>query len=530
VAETRVRERVARSLPWIVGLLTAAYQLAFPLVIGRADESVLLVGATRIMAGDALYRDFFEFLTPLGFYFHAAVFAIGGTTLLAARVAAAVANAVTTGLVFALARRIAGPLEAAVAALMVAVVCLPAWPYASPHWLSTTLQLGVASVLLSERLRGSSRVRTAVAGVLGGTAFCVQQQRGVYIAAWAVTSILVLGFDHPSPVRWRTVRRELAWFAAGGVGATVLVLGYAAWASSPRALYDALVRFVFENYGGFVRPVPWASWAFLAKPWFATLWPRVFRWAPALLVVEGMTLLHAGLYGLFDRQERVRLCLLLLAMLSALSVRYFPDYIHVAYVMPFLLMPAARVLNALRSLPIVPRSIARGTAICLSAALLVVLLAEGGGSLARTRAAAPLTIDTPFGRLQGDAEQARLVAAVRSAVDRDPPGERLLYAFPGDAWLYLATGARNATPFAIIWPGYNSQAQFEQLLADVQRRRPGTLVVNTILGPDGDPMRRALERDYDVVAQLPGYRVYRRHDLPAPAGQRSGPPPSTRPR
>ena len=69
MAKTRVREGVACSLPWIVGLLSASYQLAFPLVIGRADESVLLVGATRIMAGDVIYRDFFEFLTPLGFYF-----------------------------------------------------------------------------------------------------------------------------------------------------------------------------------------------------------------------------------------------------------------------------------------------------------------------------------------------------------------------------------------------------------------------------------------------------------------------------
>src|SRR5262249_12374268 len=284
----------------------------------------------------------------------------------------------------------------------------------------------------------------------------------------------------------------------------------------PRALYDALLRFVFENYGGFVHPVPWASMAFLAKPWFATVWPRVFRWAPALLVVEGVTLLHAGWYGPFGRQGRVRAWLLLLALLSTLSVRYLADYIHVAYVMPFLLVPAARVLYAVRSLPIIPKSIARETAISVNAAFLVVLLAEGGGSLARARAAAPSTIDTPFGRLQGDADQARLVAAVRSAVDRDPPGDRLLYAFPGDAWLYLATGARNATPFAIIWPGYNSQAQFDELLGDVRRRRPGTLVVNTAIEPENNLGRRALERGYDVVAQLPGHRVYRRPDLSAP--------------
>jgi hypothetical protein len=519
VAETRVGEGVARSLPWIVGLLSASYQLALPLVIGQADESVLLVGATRVLAGDVIYRDFFEFLTPLGFYFYAAVFALVGTTLLAARVVTAATNAVASGLVFALARRIAGPLEAAVAALMVVVVCLPAWPYASPHWLSTTLHLGVASVLLSERRRHSSRLRPALAGVLGGAACCVQQQRGVYIAAWAVMGILVLAFDHPPRVRWRRAWREIAWLAASGFAVTGLVLGYAAWASTPRALYDALVRFVFENYGRSIAPVPWASLAFLAKPWLTTLWPRVFRWAPALLVVEGMTLLRAGLYGPLDRQERVRLCLLLLAMLSALSVRYFADYIHVAYVMPFLLIPAARVLHALRSLPVVPSSVARWTAIGVSAALLAVLLAEGGESLARAREAAPLTFDSAFGTLQGDAEQERLVAAVRSAVERDQSGERLLYVFPGDVWLYLATGARNPTPFAILWARYNSPAQIDEVLADVRRRRPGTLVINTVLAPEDNPVRRALERDYEVVAQLPAHRVYRRRDAAVPGGQ-----------
>src|SRR5262249_56545117 len=114
----------------IAGLRRGPYHLAFPLVIGRADESVLLGGAARILAGDVIYRDFFEFLTPLGFYFYAGVFAIGGTTLLTARVAAAVANGVSTRLVFALARRIARPLEAPVPALMVAVLCPPAWALA----------------------------------------------------------------------------------------------------------------------------------------------------------------------------------------------------------------------------------------------------------------------------------------------------------------------------------------------------------------------------------------------------------------
>lgn len=259
--------------PWFIGVLAAAYQLALPRVIGRADESVLLVGASRILAGEAIYRDFFGFLTPLAFYFYAGVFALGSTTLSAARVATAAATGVSTGLVFALARRIAGPLAAGVAALTTAIVCVSAWPSASLHWLSTTPHLGVASVILSERLHDSSRLRPALAGMLCGAAFCAQQQRGVYVGAWAALSTVVLAFDHPRHARWRGARRELARLAAGGLGATAPVLGYAAWEASPRAPYDATFRFVFENYGQSVEPVPWASLAFLASPWI----PEVVR-------------------------------------------------------------------------------------------------------------------------------------------------------------------------------------------------------------------------------------------------------------
>src|SRR5262249_59130623 len=95
----------------------------------------------------------------------------------------------------------------------------------------------------------------------------------------------------------------------------------------------------------------------------------------------------------------------------------------------------------------------------------------------------------------------------------------LLQRARADGGLYRATDARNPTPFAVLWTGYNSQAQLAEVLADIRRRRPGTLVVNTVTAPEGDPMRRALERDYDLVAELPGYRVYRHHDVAALGGQ-----------
>src|SRR5262245_54408886 len=148
----RLVSRAERALPWAVGALAVAYRLAYPLAIGPADESYLLFGARRVLAGEAIYRDFFEPLTPLAYQFYAVVLALGGETLRAARVADALVNAIGCGLLFVLARRIAGPAEAVVACVAFVMLALPCWPYASPHWLSTTLWLGVAAALLSERL------------------------------------------------------------------------------------------------------------------------------------------------------------------------------------------------------------------------------------------------------------------------------------------------------------------------------------------------------------------------------------------
>jgi hypothetical protein len=80
----------------------------------------------------------------------------------------------------------------------------------------------------------------------------------------------------------------------------------------------------------------------------------------------------------------------------------------------------------------------------------------------------------------------------------------------------LVIEARNATRFALLLVGYNSPAQIDEALADLRRRRPGVLVVNRIFAADDNPVRRAVEPDYELVARLPGYRVYRRHALAAP--------------
>ena len=489
-------------LPWVLGVVAVVYRLSFPRAIGEADESFLLCAAARMLRGEVIYRDVFEFVAPLGYYFYAAVFGLGGVTLLAARVATASVEAVGIGLMFSLARRVADPFAALVAALVVPIVCIPAWPYASPHWLSTTLHLGVAAVVLSERGHASERLRPALAGLLAGAAVCVQQSRGLFIVVWAILATLVLAFDAPPAGRWRRVWLELWWLGAGGIGVTALVMGYAVWAASPRLVYAGVVEYVFGGYARAIKPVAWASMGDLAPSWMPSVWRPALRWGPAAtMLFEAIALLWASRGG-SGRGERVRLCLLLLAACAALSIWYFPDYVHVAFVLPFFLILGAHLLHVMGS-------VRWEMTVALSIGILAALMGEAGGNLMRAWRDAPRTFVTAFGTLQGSERVEQVATAVQRAVERDPADHRWLYVYPADAWLYLTTGARNPTRFSLLLPGLNSPAQVDEVLSDLRGRRPGTVVVNLSLAPATDVLRAAVEADYLMVEEVAQIRIYR---------------------
>ena len=90
--------------------------------------------------------------------------------VLAARILTAAMNGFSCVLLFRLASLVAGPPEAALAVLVFGLACVPAWLFASAHWLSTLLCLGAAAVRLgagSEPTAGTT-ARTGFRVVVAG--------------------------------------------------------------------------------------------------------------------------------------------------------------------------------------------------------------------------------------------------------------------------------------------------------------------------------------------------------------------------
>ena len=503
-------------LSLIAAGLSFAYFLTYPLALGRADESHLLHGAKRVLDGQAIYKDFFAILTPLSYCLFAAIYRIGGTTLLTARVGMAVINAVGCGLLFHLTRRVSGTLEAMVVALMFAVLCIPAWPFASPHWVSTTLGLLVATVTLSERWRESVRARPLVAGILSGIAVCVQQQRGVLLAAWLPLALWVLAYSLPHATRRRTLAAEIA-LAVGATGLlTAAVIGYTVWTSSPAAVFYALYEFPTKHYPS--AGVAWAGALPLTDTWREATWPWLLRISPLFLVGEGVLLLSGG-WRARRRSELERVCLWLLAALMALAVSYLPDFIHVSFALPFLLIPGAVLLHTLRCAPLWDRLPAGRLAVTAGIWLCALALAaKAVTNVTAAYAAAPARFETGFGVIRGDAEMERLFRAVRSRLVREPDGSSLLYSYPDDSWLYLALPAEDATRFSLLAPPMFPSEDIQEAIAALRARRPGTVVLLLPFSwvPVGRDVGAAIAEGYDAVEDVGQYRIFVRRQPGAP--------------
>jgi len=499
--------------PLLVAGLSFAYFLTYPLAIGRADEALLLYGAKRVLDGQGLYKDFFEFLTPLSFYLFAGIYRVGGTTLLAARMGMALIEAMACGLLFHLVRRISGIAEAGLATLIFAGICIPTWPYASPHWISTALGLLVATVTLAESGQGSSRARPLIAGMLTGVAVCVQQQRGVFLAAWLPLALALLSCSLPRGVRGRTLASEIVWSAGGTALVVGVVLGHAAWASSPAAFVDAVYGFPTRHYGPtFSGRTPWADVPPLTKVLRASTWLWLLRVSPLFLVGEGLLLLR-GVRRWRDRSYLERACLWLLAGLMTLSIWYLPDFIHVSFVLPILLIPGASLWHRLRSASVWAR-VPAGRRVVTACGWLFALAVVGqaAANVAYAHAIAPARIETAFGAVDGEPALERLFRAVRRHLVREPDGRTLLYSYPADAWLYLMLPADDATRFSTLIAGLYPEEHIQEVVEMLRARRAGTVVVLAPFSSQAVP--QALAGGYDLVEEVDPYRIYVRHGRP----------------
>lgn len=474
---------------------TAVYLEAMPQNLNPADEAIHLYDAKRILQGEVPYRDYFTFITPGYMYVMAGLFFIFGTTIETARLATAVLHGANVALIYATCRRLGvRPGLAWPAALAYPLVCQPAWPIASQHWLSTFLC--VLALFICSGVRQRSRGLVA-AGIVLGLLVGVQQHRGAFMAAGVFAWILL---DRAVERRFRPVSGPvLAPVArlAGGVLIVAAPLSLAIIAAAGlEPVWADLVVFPLSTY----RPKFKSEWGHVVPllAWQGSFtFPGFLKALPAVLPVA-LGRLVVLLVSRRDEVEARRLTLLIaFCIASVLSIAYYPDFIHIAFIAPAFLVTIAHCVEwPVRLLP--TGGPLRAAAALAAVAFLVLSGARLYRNFWRAWEAHPHSRTTAFGRIDfANPVEIELYDTLRELMRTAP--SRYLYCYPIVSHLYLMVDATNPTPYGFFFTAFNGIEQAADVIRNLSAKQPPYIVFLDPFVAADDPVALWIREHYSPL-------------------------------
>lgn len=350
----------------VVALIAATWFAAFVRYgILLEDEGLLLQQIARTFHGDRPYLDFHTGYPPATFYLNAALFHLFGVSVVPIRWLLVAVNAASVGLLFALARPVAGTTLAATAALgwaaylPVFVGLFAAFNVPYPSWYGTTAFLAT-QLAFDRHLATGRRWPLVAAGIAAGIGFAFKQNAGALagLACGLTLALLHAGDRDPDRRAARTLLVLAAAFLLTGftvavttvesafiLGPTlVLIVGRLAWTHTPMphatgrllpsiAMLAAamvgtslpwLLPFLATlGMGGLLREIFLVGTDFDLV--YATPYPIPLAFPGAWSAVAAVGLIAIGVAGMAVRRGRVRVAPVasLLAAMAAGAVVLF---------------------------------------------------------------------------------------------------------------------------------------------------------------------------------------------------------------
>jgi len=166
-----------------------------PFLLG-GDEQVFWMNALRMLQGELIYRDFFQFTPPGTDLVYLSAFALLGPRIWVPNVVQLLLGTSLVCLCFHIASFAMKTAEAALAAALFLVLFFGKWLDATHHWFSLLAVMAAVTVLI----RGTCARRVLICGALLGLATFFTQTRGAGAALGFVAFLI-----------WDGIQRQATW-------------------------------------------------------------------------------------------------------------------------------------------------------------------------------------------------------------------------------------------------------------------------------------------------------------------------------
>jgi hypothetical protein len=449
-----------------------------------ADEGVLLQGAERLLRGERLYRDFFEFLPPGGFLLTAGWFGLTNVSFFSARVLATFTFIGIACVLYCVTFRVScNTLASTVAVVVFVVTSQGLLMQVSHHWFTTlfcvSAFLGALVWIDTHRLSW-----VILAGLAGGAATMTTPTRG---ALALMAGLLALTDGR------RFNATALTHYVGAAAVLPALFTVYLAFQGALGPAFDSVVVYPALHYAD-IQSVPYGFGADAQNMPLNFIFP----------VAAYLAMVHVARdWRVALRDRTLHVCsAFALAAFAGLLVR--PDTAHIAFaaplVVPLILYSGRRFLTAFRSLQFATMAavvfvMALPTAILLMKAYLVI----------RTP-----VIETPRGGVRFVREDAKLI--IRRVADL--PVDSTIFYYPHEPLLAFLTARGHPSKLDIFVPNYTTPNQFEEECRAVMRSADWVVIdqlaidswqrffpaIRDPMPPERTLFESAIERSFSLVA------------------------------
>jgi hypothetical protein len=411
-------------------------------IFGLGDEGILLHGAERLLRGQRLYVDFFEFLPPGGFVIMAAWFAITGISIWSARLLAILTITGIACFTYLACRQASkhAP-SSALVAIGWAVMSQGLWTQISHHWFTTLFSMIAAWAALTSVEKPQQRQwEPLIAGVAAGAATMVTPTRGALAMLAAATSF----------VDSRRQQSKLIAYVLGSVLIPICLLAYVIWNRALAAAFEDVILFTATRYAP-IQSVPFAYFTGDQNRPLKYLFPLAALLTLITCARDWRTIVHDRLF---------RSCVAF-GLAGFLGCFPRPDMAHIAFVAPLvcplLTYCANRVIASW--LPKYRYALA-AFVIVLGIPSIVAF------SFVAYTALNGQLVETPRGRVMLLNDGTReLVTRIGAAPSSDP-----YFFYPRMAMLPFLTAREHVSKYDLFTPGYTTPSQYLEACISAVRR------------------------------------------------------------